>query len=847
MSEPILPSLRVGRRRVGSDDYPLSVGGPSPGVPTAPLEATVSSAAIDPGPVRAWIAMDDGALFVQPADGHDLVIDGRRTEDSHWIDGGDVVGVGPYRLIFDAEQDDDGPYLALRVESLDEANRTLPPEALPTLRPPSEPRPRSGRTNVQDTEGGVRAVDFQPARSGVDRGRKGPRRGRVLAAILVLLLAVVALAVFTARSVSLTLEPEAERVTLSAMGLAPVGPQLGDRRLLWPGSYRVRAEKAGYAPLDQEVTISSQARQELTLRLRRLPSKVTVTPDWQGQDPTAARFLLDDRPLDGEEIQDDGSLVLERPEGSYRLRIEHPRFQPVDLELELAGGGDQRRETVTLEPLWAEVAWASRPPARISVDGKPLGETPITVDLLAGTRRYELVRGGFKPLRGKIEVAAGQARTVGPLVLQPSDGNLAIVTSPSGAEIIVNGRYRGRSPMDLALEPGKSHRIQARKSGHEPAATEVKIDAADSREVSLELAKSFGEVSFDVFPPDVRVLANGEPLTLDEGRARLWAVPQVIEVRREGYVDRRFEITPSAAQVRHIEAHLETVRAVREKKIRSRLETVEGHRLALVNPGRLRMGASRREAGRRANETLREVELTRRFYASVHEITNEQFLRFDAAHRSGTAGGESLELDDLPVVRVTWQQAAAYCNWLSEKEGLPAFYRRSGDDWVAAEPLNEGFRLLSEAEWVWLARYDADGQGPRKYSWGDHMPPPEGAGNFADLSAQSVMEITLKSYRDGFAVTAPVTSFGADRRGIRQLGGNVAEWVHDVYQARPAMVGAVERNPLGPPKGEMRVIRGSSWMHATLSELRLSYRDYGKDPRPDVGFRIGRYVEGEVP
>jgi hypothetical protein len=50
-------------------------------------------------------------------------------------------------------------------------------------------------------------------------------------------------------------------------------------------------------------------------------------------------------------------------------------------------------------------------------------------------------------------------------------------------------------------------------------------------------------------------------------------------------------------------------------------------------------------------------------------------------------------------------------------------------------------------------------------------------------------------------------------------------------------------DPLGPERGNSYVIRGSSWRHATATELRLSYRDYGNEARPDVGFRIARNAD----
>ena len=86
------------------------------------------------------------------------------------------------------------------------------------------------------------------------------------------------------------------------------------------------------------------------------------------------------------------------------------------------------------------------------------------------------------------------------------------------------------------------------------------------------------------------------------------------------------------------------------------------------------------------------------------------------------------------------------------------------------------------------------------------------------------------------------SAYSPDARGISNLGGNVAEWMHDVYTIHGPSVGST-RDPVGPEDGEFHVIRGSSWMDSSVSELRLTYRDYGTKPRPDVGFRIARYAE----
>jgi formylglycine-generating enzyme required for sulfatase activity len=75
------------------------------------------------------------------------------------------------------------------------------------------------------------------------------------------------------------------------------------------------------------------------------------------------------------------------------------------------------------------------------------------------------------------------------------------------------------------------------------------------------------------------------------------------------------------------------------------------------------------------------------------------------------------------------------------------------------------------------------------------------------------------------------------------VGGNVAEWVHDVYAIRPSQGSVVEKDPVGPESGPAHVIKGASWMTTNVTRLRLSFRDYGSEARPDVGFRIARYAE----
>jgi formylglycine-generating enzyme required for sulfatase activity len=260
-------------------------------------------------------------------------------------------------------------------------------------------------------------------------------------------------------------------------------------------------------------------------------------------------------------------------------------------------------------------------------------------------------------------------------------------------------------------------------------------------------------------------------------------------------------------------------------------------------PVLVRMGASRREPGRRANEQERTVRITRPFALAARLVSNREFRRFQPEHRSGSVGGHSLDLDNQPVVKVSWQQAASYCNWLSRQEGLPPFYRREGDRLVAIHPFTTGYRLPSEAEWSYAAR-KAGRRERAKYPWPGKFPPRIRAGNFGDESARALLPVVIRGYDDGQPVTSPVTAFAKNPAGLYDMGGNVSQWCQDWYTPYTAMTRQDQASDsMGPASGTHHVVRGASWRDATMTSLRLSYRGYSKKPADDIGFRVARYLK----
>lgn len=181
---------------------------------------------------------------------------------------------------------------------------------------------------------------------------------------------------------------------------------------------------------------------------------------------------------------------------------------------------------------------------------------------------------------------------------------------------------------------------------------------------------------------------------------------------------------------------------------------------------------------------------------------------------------------DHPVVNVSWEEATAFCRWLTEREreerliGRKQVYRLPSDlEWSRAVGLAQERGATPEARDLGIADV---------YPWGRQWPPPPGAGNYTGEETGS--EEAIPGYRDGFVWTSPVGSFSPNAYGLYDMGGNVWQWCLDLWNA----------------ESSARVLRGGSWYNGALKLSLLSSCRIHAAPdatSDDHGFRI--VLEGE--
>jgi len=676
----------------------------------------------------------------------------------------------------------------------------------------------------------IRAADFTPLKGAVRAQGRRWRPVHGLLAASFLLLALVAGFLFSARSVLIQVQPAEASVAIDGGLYLPVAGSY----LMLAGDYELAISAPGYHPRQQTIVVGDQQNQSFSFSLDKLPGHLTLQADIE----EAGEVWID-----GERAGSLNSPIANIEAGEHRLQIITERYKPFAATVEITGMDQHQEIPVELQPAWADVEVSSNPPgAELRVDGELVGTTPLSAQILEGERHVSLKLPGYKSWQNILEVDAGESLSLPPVSLERADGLILVQSSPAEASITVAGKYYGLTPAEVALPPGQRYQITLFKEGFEPAREEVAVESGREQTVKVELQPRLGKIAVKSAPADALLYVDGRLMGRANQTLSLPARQASIAIRKEGYADYQTTVLPRPNFDQSLNVELKTLEEAKWEHIEPQITTAAGQTLKLFRPDvTFTMGSSRREQGRRANEAMRDVQLSRAFYLGTHEVTNREFRQFAPQHSSGHAKGESLNGDDYPAVQVSWQQAALYANWLSEKEGLPPFYQVEKGVVSGFNPQSTGYRLPTEAEWAWAARYH---QGEMlKYPWGNELPPTKKMANIADRSAASLVGYVQPAYDDGHPASAPVGSFPANDKGIHDLAGNVAEWVHDFYEIAVGLSAKAEQDPLGPASGSWHVIRGSSWAHGSVTELRLSFRDCGEEGRNDLGFRLARFVE----
>ena len=244
---------------------------------------------------------------------------------------------------------------------------------------------------------------------------------------------------------------------------------------------------------------------------------------------------------------------------------------------------------------------------------------------------------------------------------------------------------------------------------------------------------------------------------------------------------------------------------------------IDTTRFALIDGGMYPMGNIKPVESHEAPEHIVTVSS---FYLAKTEITFDEYDNFCLATKKDTTNARGFGRGKHPTITVSWNDAIAYCNWLSGKEKLSKCYII---DSLGVHFLDtaKGYRLPTEAEWEFAAR------GGNKTKGTYHS------------GANNLDEVGWYKLNSG-EHTWPVAQKKPNELGIYDMSGNVWEWVWDFYDANYYSHSDAS-NPKGPESGQYRVMRGGAFYnYANYTQVYTRQNHHPGFMQNSVGFRIAR-------
>ena len=477
---------------------------------------------------------------------------------------------------------------------------------------------------------------------------------------------------------------------------------------------------------------------------------------------------------------------------------------------------------------------------------------------LRGVGKADTVLLAFSGHGAQLEVDKKESPFFCPADADPTDASTLISINDVLAKLDKDGGGHNLVMMDACrnivdLDRGGRGGINGSRIDNLPEGTAV-FFSCSGRQKARETDKMFAADSgkgHGVFFHFVLVGLRGASGATDAKGRVTWdrLVPFVKERVKEANADWFADVKETERQVPFAIGSLGDVPPLREMAKKSDGEKfytskTTGMEFVRIPAGKFMMGSPKEEKDHESDEDLHEVTLTKDYYLGKFEVTRGQFRKFVEAEGYKTEGEKDgtgsygwdaakktfekdakytwknpgfAQTDEHPVVLVSWNDAVAYCKWLSQKD-------------------DKEYRLPSEAEWEFACRAGSKS----RYSFGDDDEDLAKHGNVADADFQAATGRThgIKA-SDGYGFTAPVGKFQANAFGLHDMHGNAWEWCQDYYGEYAKVEG--NRNPIQLTKqsNDRRVLRGGSWFDFAW-DCRAAFRSWVAPVArfTYVGFRV---------
>ncbi|MCY3885128.1 MAG: SUMF1/EgtB/PvdO family nonheme iron enzyme [Gammaproteobacteria bacterium] len=652
------------------------------------------------------------------------------------------------------------------------------------------------------------------------------RRARVVIAVVVVAFIVcIPLLLFRTTAFKLEIGPERANETLRISTHEGVAMALGKRILLFGQSTKFRVESVGFHLYESQIDRSNKER-VLPILMSPLPGSVTIKV--QASSDVWLEFQDSD-------VSGPPPLSMELERGVYLVSVTGNQIVPLQHEFQVVGYGEpQEIQLVTEESSASMTVQVIPSTADVEINGIPVGRGGYSGTIAVGTHEISFVAEYHLPHRQQITVGVNEDVDLGLVELRPQPASLEVTSMPSDASILLDGKYVGSTPSRVTIGANRAVEIKVRKPNFvtQTATLELLPGQSVARSFNLDPVKIQAEVTS---MPEANVWLNGErkgttPSTF------VVHVGDIVKVTKEGFASQSVEISAAGPNKRSLNFTLVDEFQDTYNKAPELLFVQNTITLRKVPPIQVSVSIPTEVAGG-SESNAREFELTRAFYLGTHEIRRKEYAKFATSLTVDTSN------ENLPIAEISWAEAARFCNWLSSQENLESVYvfRTNGE--IATNPRALGFRLPTEAEWEAATQLDIGRNAViGVYPWGNASIPKTGTGNYSGRESRQDMHPFLNDHLDNHSGVAPVGSYRQNANGFHDLGGNVAEWVHDFYESKSHGWNRKLRDPLGPQSGLDRIVKGANFRTHDLKEMYVNARKVVGLKDETVGFRVAKWI-----
>ncbi len=577
---------------------------------------------------------------------------------------------------------------------------------------------------------------------------------------------------------------------------------------LKPGAYNYRVELPLYHTEAGSVEVGNTKK---TLSVKLKPAfgyiKISSQPESGAQVFVNGKLTTGTTPLTTEPIAS----------GEHTVQVVKEMYQPTVQKVRVTDG-QTTPLNVTLQPNFAELTINAPSGASIVLNNQQKGTGSWIGRLSAGIYSIEARLEKHRTAKQDIELATGDKRTI---ELQPTPiyGSLDVVSSPSGAAIKINGEDYGITPNTINKLLIGDYKVELSRQGYSPLTKSISITEGTSAMISETLVNG-REVAINSTPSGVNLFIDGNAVGKTPYKGNLTFGSHVLKIENEGKIaERNVEIPQSGGETNFTLAFGPA----------SFTETVKGVSFEMIGikGGTFQMGSNSGISDEKPVHTvtvsdfyLGKTEITliqykvfvdetgyitdaeRGNYSYIFNWSNREWEKRKKINWRHDEDGKlrSVNSYNYPVIHVSWNDATAYCRWLSSKTG-------------------KTYRLPTEAEW----EYASGGGENNRTKWA-------GTNSLLKLN-----KYAWKTWNANKRIRQVATRL-PNQLGIFDMNGNVSEWCSDWYGPYSS---ENKYNPVGPSSGTHKVVRGGGF-GTSAKECRNTNRS---NNMPDnrinsYGFRI---------